>query len=304
MREASSTASLGAHSSTWGASPTPTVDPAGETPEVDARQWLASHGGIAHRRDLARAGFDARRIRLAGLTSIGRQWVATEDAPALLRRAAEHGSPLTCITAATHLGIDVLEPETRLHLWRPAHHNARGTGDARIHRAALLGEHADRLVVPVLDLMAHAATCLPTREALVVWESALFRGRVSPRAVSTTAWRSRAARRLAGMASPLSESPLESALHLLLHELGLPFRQQVPLLGHRVDFLIGERLVIQTDGYEYHRDARQRRADIAHDALLQLHDMTPLRFDFVQVVRRTDATAATILAAVGRGLHR
>jgi len=271
---------------------------------MDASAWLRSRGGIAHRQDLARAGFDARQVRLAGLAPIGRQWVATEDAPVLLRRAAEHGSPLTCITAAEHLGIDVLEPETRLHLWRPAHGNARGTGDARMHRAALLGERTDRLVVPVLDLMAHAATCQPIREALVVWESVLFRGCVSPRAVRATAWRSRAARRLAAIASPLSESPLESALHLLLRELGLPFRQQVPLLGHRVDFMIGERLVIQTDGYEYHRDARQRRADIAHDALLQLHDVTPLRFDFVQVVRRTEETAARILSAVARGLHR
>ncbi|HWL59461.1 MAG TPA: DUF559 domain-containing protein [Microbacteriaceae bacterium] len=271
---------------------------------MQVRDWLDAHGGIAHRRSLARAGHDAYRIRRAGLETIGRNWVLTDRAPPLLRRAATHGSPLTCASAAEHLGLGVLEPTDRLHLWRPAHANSRGSANARVHRAALVGEHLDPLVVPILDVLAHAATCLPRREALVVWESGLHHGLISPAALRAAPWQSRAARECARVGSPLSESPLETVLLHGMLEFGLPVQQQVSILGHRVDFLIGSRLVIQADGYEFHRDARQRRSDIAHDAALRLHDYTTFRFDFVQVVRRWPETIGRILGAVDRGLHR
>ncbi len=271
---------------------------------MDPRAWLDAHRGIAHRRDLARAGFTSRHIRLAGLEAVGRAWVATNVAPPLLRDAARHHGRLTCVTAAEHLGIEVLEPDERLHLWRPGHANARGVAGLRMHRAELIGEPIDPLVVPILDVLAHVATCLAPRDALVVWESALRRGRISPAALRAAPWHGDAARGLARTATALSESPLESVLRHGLLELGIPFRQQVPLLGHRVDFLIGDRLVVQADGYEYHRDARQRRSDIAHDALLRLHDCTPLRFDFVQILRRWPETAGRIIGAIERGLHR
>lgn len=265
--------------------------------------WVDAHGGIAHRQSLTRAGYSSRHIQRAGLEPIGRSWVATRGAPELLRRAAAHRSPLTCTSAARHLGLSVLEPDDRLHLWRPAHANSRHSAGTRLHRAALIGEPVDSLVVPILDVLAHAATCLPRREALIIWESALHHGLISPAALRVAPWHSGAAREFARVGSPHSESPLETLLLHGLLELGLPVQQQVPLLGRRVDFLIGTKLVIQTDGYEYHRDARQRRADIAHDTLLRLHDFTDFRFDFVQVVRRWPETVGRILGAVERGLH-
>lgn len=270
---------------------------------MHVHDWVDAHRGIAHRRTLQRAGFSAHQIRRAALEPIGRSWVASDHAPALLRRAAELGNPLTCTSAAESLGLSVLEPDARLHAWRPPHANARASSGTRIHRAALLGEHLDPLHVPIVDVLAHAATCLPLREARVIWESALHRGAISPASLRSTSWCSFAAQTFALDASPLSESPLESLLRHGLLELGIPFRQQVPILGHRVDFLIGTHLVIQTDGYEFHQDARQRRADIAHDATLRLHDFTPMRFDFVQVVRQWPETTGHILGAIARGLH-
>src|SRR5690606_19918233 len=152
-------------------------------------------------RVLARAGYDPYQIRRAALEPIGRNWIATDRAPVLLRRAAEHGSPLTCTSAAQHLGLTVLEPDERLHLWRSAHANSRHSSGAQIHRAALIGAHVNPLVVPMLDVLAHAAACLPRRNALIIWESALHLGAISPAVLAATRWHSHAARQCASVAS-------------------------------------------------------------------------------------------------------
>jgi len=80
-------------------------------------------------------------------------------------------------------------------------------------------------------------------------------------------------------------------------------RQQVWLDRHPVDVLIGERLVVQIDGFEHHGDARRRRKDIRGDARLVLLGYTALRFDYQQVMFDWPDVEASILGAVARGLH-
>jgi len=84
---------------------------------------------------------------------------------------------------------------------------------------------------------------------------------------------------------------------------GLPVRQQVVIAGRPVDILIGKRLVIQTDGWEFHSSSAQRSADIAHDAELRLRGYTVLRFSYAQVVHGWPEVERTILRAVAAGLH-
>ncbi len=87
-----------------------------------------------------------------------------------------------------------------------------------------------------------------------------------------------------------------------LRFLRLPIRQQVWLAGHPVDFLIGDRLVLQIDGG--HHVGSQRRSDIAHDARLTLLGYHVIRIDYVQVMTRWVDVHDVIVRAVAQGLHR
>lgn len=168
----------------------------------------------------------------------------------------------------------------------------------RLHRSAPIVP-ARGGVESVPDMLAHVARCLPELEALVVWESALHHRLVSRRQLERIRWRGPVPRRLASIASDQSESVLETlALHRL-RALGLPVRQQVLLRGHRVDLLIDDRLVVQVDGFQFHT-AGQRRADIEHDALLELDGRRVLRFAYGDVVERWPHVEAMVIATLAQ----
>jgi very-short-patch-repair endonuclease len=69
-----------------------------------------------------------------------------------------------------------------------------------------------------------------------------------------------------------------------------------------VDFLIGDRLVLQTDGGTH--VGAQRAADIRHDAELMLRGYHIIRVGYDQVVYDWPGVQALIMQAVAQGLHR
>ena len=104
------------------------------------------------------------------------------------------------------------------------------------------------------------------------------------------------------MASLLSDSGLETLFIARLRGLPLRVRQQVRIDGHPVDALIGERLVVQLDGFAHHR-ADERRRDLRADARLALRGYTVLRFDYQQVLFDWPFVEGAVLTAVAQGLH-
>lgn len=81
-------------------------------------------------------------------------------------------------------------------------------------------------------------------------------------------------------------------------------RQQVWIDGHPVDALIGDRLIVQLDGFAHHSSARERERDLKADARLVLLGYTVLRFSYQQVFFEPQSVAATIGLAMAQGLHR
>jgi very-short-patch-repair endonuclease len=238
---------------------------------------------------------DIRRLR--------RSWLVTPSAPPLAIRAVVAGGRLTCLSEAARLGLWVpdagtlhvalaptssapLDPHVRYH-WSP--------GPVPVARRAW---HE-----PLINVLAHVAACVPREQSLAVWASALRLTAVTPEHLVRVRWSGPAARFAAANASLLSDSGLETYVVERLRPFGLALRQQVRLAGHPVDVLIGHRLVVQLDGFEYHRRAEDRRRDIAHDARLALLGYTVLRFDYSQVIFGWDQVESTILTAVAQGLH-
>ncbi|MGW9631695.1 endonuclease domain-containing protein [Agromyces sp. NPDC055520] len=102
--------------------------------------------------------------------------------------------------------------------------------------------------------------------------------------------------------NPFADSGLESFVLTRLRWLDVRIVPQAWLEGHRVDFLIGDRLVLQIDG-GHHVDA-QRIADNEHDAELMLRGFHVIRVGYRQVVDDWPAVQMLIMRAVGQGLHR
>ena len=68
------------------------------------------------------------------------------------------------------------------------------------------------------------------------------------------------AREALPLASRLSDSPYESLLRLILDAHGVPYRTQAVIGRYRVDFLIGDNLVVEVDGWEKYEE-------VPHDVL-------------------------------------
>jgi len=272
---------------------------------MDIIAAILTLGGVARCTTLYAAGFSkhhvARAVAGAELVRVRRLWVAVPDADPFLVAAARDGVVLTCVTQAKRLGLWVLS-DGRAHVAAKPHAGGLEVRGARVHWAKpLLPRHPDALVDPVENVLALVATCLPRDHALTVWESALRRGVVQRPALERMPLGGRA-RQLLDLANPFADSGLESLVLPRLRWLNLPIVTQAWIAGHRVDFLIGDRLVLQIDGG--HHVGAQREADIAHDAELMLLGYHVIRVGYRDVVENWPRVQDLIQRAVAQGLHR
>lgn len=273
--------------------------------------WLVEKNGIAHRDEALRAGYAISIVRAlvreGHVELIRRVWLALPSAPEQLRIAALAGGRVTCTSLARRRGWWMPEAVgSGLHL-----HLRPGSGPTRLpdpwdgvtHWTKPLVPAARSLTGTVEDALLHIAACLDRDTALVLWESAARTERIAPQTLRAIAWTSRAARELAETVTGLSDSGLETLLVLPLRRWGLNVRQQIKLAGRLVDVVVGHRLVVQVDGYEFHSSSAQRTKDIAHDAELRLRGFTVLRFSYSQIVHDWPYVERTIRTALGAGLH-
>lgn len=277
--------------------------------KIRVEQWVREHGQVAHSSHLRDAGFSdhAMRdaVRTGRLIRMNRSWLVVPDCPPEKVAAASVGGRLTCASAAR---LDELWTPTgesdAVHVAVPHSASRIPQDEITAHRAAGPVPVAPKASTePILNVLFHVARCLAPIDALAIWESALRLGRTTVEELRRTQWRSAPAQRFAGVASALSDSGLESHFVMLMRLIGLVVRQQVWLDGHPVDALIGDRIVVQLDGFAHHR-ADDRRRDIAADTRLVLLGYTVFRFDYYQLLFQPELVQQTILRAIAQGLHR
>jgi very-short-patch-repair endonuclease len=272
------------------------------------REWLNRAGGIAHTSTARVAGFTDQDMRTAiardDIRRLRRSWLITPAAPPPGIRAVIAGGKLTCLSEAARLGLWVPDDDT-LHVSRTPTSSERLDPEIRYHWSRGPSPVARRAWrEPLINVLAHVAACVPREEGLAVWSSALRLTELTHEHLARVKWAGPAARFAAANASLLSDSGLETYVVERLRPFGVRLRQQIWIEGHPVDVLVGDRLVIQIDGFEHHRTAKDRRRDIAHDARLVLLGYTVLRFDYSQVVFGWAEVESTILTAMSQGLHR
>lgn len=263
-------------------------------------------GGVVRTRTLVSAGYSKHYQSLVvaegELVRVGRSWLALPHADAALVQAAEAGVVLTCCTQARRLGLWQLNDDGQTHAAVVPHGQGPRGGSYRLHWSEpAVPRHPDALVDSIENVLALVAECLPHDEALAVWESALSRRLIELDTLRGLGLRP-AARALRDEAVPWSDSGLESFVPPRLRFLRLPIVPQVWIAGHHVDFLIGDRLVLQIDGGTH--VGRQRDADNAHDAQLRLMGYHVIRVGYRQVVHRWHEVQNDVMRAVAQGLHR
>ena len=273
---------------------------------MDVVDELRRRGGVARTRTLLDAGVSAhalRRAKEAGVVIRPRNgWVALPDADWLALAVVRRGLLLSCVSVAERRGLWVPERNQR-HVVAPPHSSRFSVPEhAVVHWAKpVVPRQPDAVEDDIRNALVLVARCQPIETALIIWESALNK-RLIDRASMARLELPTAARTVLERARPYADSGLETIIVHRLRWLGLAMLPQAWLYGHRVDLLIGERLVIQLDGATH--TGAQRTSDIEHDALLTLHGFHVLRFSYEQVMDRWEQVQGLITEAVAQGLHR
>lgn len=265
---------------------------------------LQERCGVARVDALQRVGVSAyalRRARERGLLrSVCRGWVALIGADPMLVAAARRGVVLSCVTLAARKGLWVLD-SSEPHVAAPPKSGHAKTTRGVIHwNAPVFPRDPESCEDSMENALILVARCQPYEAALAVWESALRKGtldldvmRHSPLPPS--------ARRMVEDVRPFADAGTESIFLSRLRWLDLPIVPQAWVLGHRVDCLIGDRLIVQIDGS--HHIGEQRDSDIRHDAELKLRGYHVIRISYEQLFNQWPEVQAIIMAAVAQRLH-
>lgn len=252
---------------------------------------------------LRAAGFTTRAISrsvAAGrLIRLRRGVYAVEGADPSVLSAARMGGRLTCVSALSQMGAWTM-PHHALHV-RVASGTTviRGPG-RRLHwTQERLGDHL--WIDDPATALALAVDCLDLRAAVVLVDSVVNRGIMSADAVVRLLLASPRGRMLLKLHDGRAESGIETLARLALRSRNLRVRIQVPIRGiGRVDILIGDRLVLETDGREWHDDFERDRA---RDRALIVRGYLVIRASYRQVMNEWPLIESQILELVRRREH-
>ena len=244
--------------------------------------------GITSRQNLRNSGMTRHQIDTAlhtgDLIRIDRCRLATPDADTDAIAATRAGATLTCISALRKLGVATL-PDTTMHLRQRRYcrrtrtlpqktqlcnipHHTTGPPIDTLETAleALIRNHDDETIIAALDSILHQR--LRTRAELCPLMESI----------------SRRAQRLLQEADPRCESPLESLLRLRLKRRGIHLTPQVTIPGiGRVDFLVGQSLIIETDSITFHNDPEHFENDRRRDQTALAEGYRVLRITWKQL---------------------
>lgn len=273
---------------------------------------LAGNGGWIHYQALIDRGWSAGEIlrarRREKIDLLRRKWAIFADTDQALRAAARRGGWMTSVSALANYGLwmpPALAADPLLHVAVTPDANVPIDRRVQLYRIRPVVERSPRsLVDPLPNVLGNIAKRLPYIDAFAVWESAVAQKLITAEELRRMPWTTKTGALLSREVSALSDSGVESMFSVRCRRAGIRIVQQVPLAGRPVDALIGTHLVIQIDGYEFHKDARQRRSDIEHDRQLALMGYTVFRFTYQDIVYDWPRVERQIRAAIAQGLAR
>ena len=111
-------------------------------------------------------------------------------------------------------------------------------------------------------------------------------------------------RRLLDECDPKAASGIESITRVRIRRKGVRLTTQahIPGVGH-VDMLIGDRLVVEVDGYAFHSEKESFQEDRRRNQVQAAGNYVYMPFTYDDVVSRWPHVEATIMGAVHNGVH-
>lgn len=284
---------------------------------VPAASALAAVGPIARTRELRSRGVTTREISRASeageILRVRRGVYAIPGTDIEMLHAAEHGGVPSCTAAGRMLGLWILRDSAGLHLWHGHAGNPRNCS----RRGCEIRPHWDDgdsvlgRLPPLRNVLAQIAECAGEEVFFASLESALRQSLLRSQDLRWLARRLPADLLwLLSFARSDADSGLESLLRLRLHKLGIDVRTQVLIDGvGEVDFVIGDRLIVEADGKENHDDVSadrgfsRRHKDLQRDARAAALGYETLRFDYAMLVYHWPVVVAAIQARIAAGAH-
>ncbi len=111
-------------------------------------------------------------------------------------------------------------------------------------------------------------------------------------------------RRLLDECDPKAASGIESITRVRIRRKGVRLTTQahIPGVGH-VDMLIGDRLVVEVDGYAFHSEKESFQEDRRRNQVQAAGNYVYMPFTYDDVIDRWPHVEATIMGAVHNGVH-
>ena len=155
----------------------------------------------------------------------------------------------------------------------------------------------------ILHSLEQLARCRPLIEVFVAADSVINRKLALEDDVARALSRSATGRRARELMDGASDSGIETLARVALVRRGIGLRTQVWLRNvGRVDILIGDRLVLELDGEQWH-GAENFERDRERDATLVAAGYLVIRCSYRQVLNEWSAIEPRILSLVRRREH-
>lgn len=265
---------------------------------------LADH--VVRTRELLTAGWTRDGIRRAvergNLTRVRQGWYATPLADERVLRAVRAGGALACASALAHHGAWDLTAgvvHTRVD------HNHVGSLPSGLKRCqpwhGKLDVAPERAVDDLAMAVRTAWSCLSLEDFLIACDSLLHRHLMTREELSRAIGPA-PGREVVLDKTDVAESGTETMVRYRLRSRRVLLAPQVEIPGvGRVDFLVGERLVIEVDSRQFHTGEENYQNDRARDLKLRAMGYIVVRLTYQQVVHDWPETERCLLAMIRRG---
>lgn len=280
---------------------------------ADPHFSIARRGGLVATHELAadgitRSDIDAN-LGSGRIIRVRQGWYSRREIHPDMLAAARVGGRVTC-QSALHLGGFWVVRDTRLHLAvdrndcqlrSPSDSRKRLSPDDRVVVHWRTHPTPSRLVVDPIGALADLCDCASPDLITAVTDSVLLKRPWLRREVLALAGGAEAAVSRALLAADgICESGIETLFWLRMR--GLAPRRQVKVASvGRVDFVFGDRLIVEVDGYEFHSSRDDFESDRRRDAVLSSRGYRVLRFSYRQVMDRWDEVESAVVSAIARG---
>lgn len=281
---------------------------------------LANHGGVARIGAFLAAGLTRHQVaaivRRGVLERPREAWYVDPALSWQAKHAIRVGGVLACVSAAAAYGLPV-PPGSHglLHVHVPANsprrrHNRDRTWYVAPGEDPEVQLHWSKPSVAVeawrvglLDALVQLADCVLADWFVAALDAATHRPRTGEDPLLPPGGLDRMRELLPlrmqaalALVDPLSESPIETLLRLgmIRRGIGPVILQFSPRPRMFVDFLVGNRLVVEADGEAFHDPAK----DAVRDALLTALGYRVLRFSYARIVDDLNAVLDEIEAAL------